>query len=116
MRPYVEGEDMSNITVSKKDTPIKGGMIAHDESNPVDQWYVAPDCFAEYECVMDNPVMKYFKFDHLPAGVLRDTSERFCVLADQIDEHLVNGPEKTVCLRKILEAKDCAVRAALDLK
>jgi hypothetical protein len=25
----------------------------------------------------------------------------------------LDGPELTVCLRKLLEAKDCAVRAAL---
>jgi ferritin-like protein len=29
--------------------------------------------------------------------------------------YLPEGPEATVCLRKLLEAKDCAVRAALDV-
>jgi hypothetical protein len=29
-------------------------------------------------------------------------------------DHLPDGPELTVGLRKLLEAKDCFVRAALD--
>jgi hypothetical protein len=34
-------------------------------------------------------------------------------LAEQIVETLPRNPERTVALRKLLEAKDCAVRAAL---
>jgi hypothetical protein len=43
---------------------------------------------------------------------LQTVSKPFCALAYFVAEEL-EGPEATVCLRKLLEAKDCAVRAAL---
>ena len=52
MRPYIPGEDLSNISVSKEDIPEEGGMIARNAKNPNDQWYVAKDFFEEnYEPV-----------------------------------------------------------------
>jgi len=45
MRPYIPGEDLTGISVSKEDTPELGGMIAINASNPKDQWYVAKDFF-----------------------------------------------------------------------
>jgi hypothetical protein len=62
-----------------------------------------------------TPILRYFEHDHLPAGALRETSARFHGLALEIDEHLPAGPEKSTALRKLLEAKDAAVRAALDV-
>jgi len=47
MRPYVDGEDMTNISVSNVDTPTVGGMIARNPKNHADQWYVAPQYFAD---------------------------------------------------------------------
>jgi len=47
MRPYVEGEDMSGISVSAEDTPEPGGMIARNAKNNKDLWYVAKDFFEE---------------------------------------------------------------------
>lgn len=61
-----------------------------------------------------NPIMRYFAFDHLPPK-LAAFSEPFCQLAEFIDSELPNGPEKSTALRKLLEAKDAAVRSALDL-
>lgn len=37
----------------------------------------------------------------------------FCELAKVIDGTLPDNPEKTTAIRKLLEAKDCAVRALL---
>ncbi len=62
-----------------------------------------------------NPIMKYFAFGHLPEGPLRETSAKFAALAADVDETLPPGPETSTALRKLLEAKDAAVRAALDL-
>lgn len=45
LRPYVEGEDMSRISVANTDTPEVGGMIAVNSENSEDQWYVAKDFF-----------------------------------------------------------------------
>lgn len=56
-------------------------------------------------------LLKFFVWDHLPAD-LQTVSKPFSVLAEEM-AHRLDGPELTVCLRKLLEAKDCAVRAAL---
>lgn len=55
MRPYIEGEDMKDISVAECDTPEIGGMIAHNPDNPKDQWYVAKQYFIDnYEQVKYN--------------------------------------------------------------
>lgn len=46
MRPYVPGEDLSGISVSKEDTPEKGGMIARGADNRA-CWYVSKRFFEE---------------------------------------------------------------------
>lgn len=60
-----------------------------------------------------SPILAYFQFDHLKEGPLRNTSRPFHEFAWLLEEILPPGPEKTVALRKLLEAKDAAVRAAL---
>ena len=45
MRPYILGEDMSGISVSTKDIPEVGGMVARNSDNHEDQWYVGKDFF-----------------------------------------------------------------------
>ncbi len=58
-------------------------------------------------------MMRYFDCRHLH-GSLRETSQRFQALATALAEDgALDGPELTVALRKLLEAKDAAVRAAL---
>ena len=57
-------------------------------------------------------LMQFFEYAHLPAN-LQAVSKPFGELAKQIDESLPNNPEKSTALRKLLEAKDCAVRALL---
>jgi hypothetical protein len=73
-------------------------------------------------------ILRHFRYAHLPAHLQR-VSRPFCELAHALAAvadvghgyHLeelaateLDGPELTVALRKLLEAKDCAVRAALD--
>lgn len=62
-----------------------------------------------------HSILRYFAADHLPAGALRDVSSIIGNHARYLDAVLPNGAEKTTGLRKLLEAKDCFVRAALDL-
>lgn len=57
---------------------------------------------------------RYFDFGHLPPH-LRAVSEQFAALADVLLTMLPDSPELTAALRKLLESKDCAVRAAVDL-
>jgi len=61
---------------------------------------------------MASPIMKYFKYDHLPEN-LQETSKPVGDLAEFFDNGLLDGPEKSAGLRKLLEAKDCFVRAKL---
>lgn len=57
-------------------------------------------------------VLKYFSWEHLPAH-LQEVSKPFGELAQQVAERAPDSAETTVALRKLLEAKDAAVRAAL---
>lgn len=62
-----------------------------------------------------EPMLRYFEFDHLPEGKIRETSHYFSDLAYTIVGELPRTPERTVALRKLLEAKDAATRAAVDV-
>lgn len=59
-----------------------------------------------------EPILQFFAFAHLPQA-LAAVSEPFGMLANQIVVTLPRNPERTVALRKLLEAKDAAVRAKL---
>lgn len=59
-----------------------------------------------------EPMEKFFQYSHLPAHLLA-VSKPFCELASHIVATLPRNPERTVALRKLLEAKDCAVRSVL---
>lgn len=59
-----------------------------------------------------EPIMQFFAHAHLPPH-LAEVSRPFGVLAIKIVEELPRNPERTVALRKLLEAKDAAVRALL---
>ena len=62
---------------------------------------------------MPSPIMKFFAYAHLPER-LQIISKPIGELAKQMDETLPDGPEKSAGLRKLLEAKDCFVRAQLE--
>jgi hypothetical protein len=59
-----------------------------------------------------DPIMRYFRYDHLPTH-LQERSKPFKDLADLMVATLPRNPERSAGLRKLLEAKDCFVRAAL---
>ena len=61
------------------------------------------------------PILRYFSFGHLPEGPLRETSAICHDLARAMALELPPGPELSAGLRKLLEAKDCFVRAAIDI-
>lgn len=65
---------------------------------------------------MAHPILRYFEYAHLKNQNLRDVSGAFRDIAFHIDEDLPDGPEKSTALRKLLESKDAAVRAALDIE
>lgn len=55
-------------------------------------------------------ILQFFAYAHLPPH-LQAVSKPFGDLAQRIVETLPRNPERTVALRKLLEAKDAAVRA-----
>jgi hypothetical protein len=61
---------------------------------------------------MTEHIMQFFTFAHLP-GPLQAISAPFATLAEFVVKTLPRNPERTVALRKLLEAKDAAVRAQL---
>ena len=59
-------------------------------------------------------ILRYFEYAHLPAH-LQPVSRRCADLAEAMVDDLPDGPELTAGLRKLLEAKDCFVRASLPV-
>jgi hypothetical protein len=62
------------------------------------------------EVMMTDRMLKFFKFDHLPRH-LQAVSQPFHELATKVLETCPQSAERTVALRKLLEAKDAAVRS-----
>lgn len=61
---------------------------------------------------MNDRMLQFFAYEHLPPH-LSEISRPFAELAHSIVATLPSNPQRTVALRKLLEAKDCAVRAKL---
>lgn len=61
---------------------------------------------------MTDRMMQFFAYEHLPVH-LQAISKPFGDLAQQIVDTLPSNAERTAGLRKLLEAKDCTVRAYL---
>lgn len=60
----------------------------------------------------EDRMLQFFKYSHLP-DKLQDASRPFCELAVKLIDEYPSNPERTVALRKLLEAKDAAVRSLL---
>lgn len=60
----------------------------------------------------EEPLLQFFAYAHLPEP-LQAVSRPFGELAIDIVGMCPRNPERTVALRKLLEAKDCAVSALL---
>lgn len=63
---------------------------------------------------MASTTIKYFAHAHLPPK-LQAVSKPVGLLAELLEKQLPDGPEKSAGMRKLLEAKDCFVRVALDM-
>jgi len=60
----------------------------------------------------DEPIMRFFAYTHLPIN-LQEVSRPFHALATRVLHTTPRSAERSVALRKLLEAKDAAVRALL---
>ena len=74
-----------------------------------DEYHPAPGEFSDAE-MRDDPILRFFHYEHLPPR-LKELSRPFCNLAAFMVKHYPRNAERTVALRKLLEAKDAAVRA-----
>lgn len=60
-------------------------------------------------------LLELFGYEHLPPH-LQEISKPFHDLANQVaHQRTERGAEQTTCLRKLLEAKDCAVRMGVPV-
>jgi len=57
-------------------------------------------------------LLQFFIYSHLPE-FLQKVSKPFADMAQTLVTTLPSNPERTMALRKLLEAKDCAIRALL---
>jgi len=60
-----------------------------------------------------EPLMKHFEYDSLDKE-LADVAIVFLVAARSVCSNLRPGPERTVSLRKLIEARDAALRAKVN--
>ncbi len=81
------------------------GPRVYSHPNPEAPEVVTPPRKSSY-------LMQFFEYAHLPEH-LQVASRPFGELARTMDQTLPDNPEKSTALRKLLEAKDCAVRALI---
>lgn len=62
---------------------------------------------------METNTFKYFQYKHLPEH-LQKVSKPFAELARLMEDEMPQCAEKSAGMRKLLEAKDCFVRSALE--
>lgn len=64
---------------------------------------------------MASSIMRHFEYGHLPPD-LQAASKPVCELAVEMENGLPDCAEKSAGLRKLVEAKDCFVRAAIEAR
>ena len=62
--------------------------------------------------MFEEKLLQFFSYAHLPEK-MQEVSKPFHDLAHSIVENCPQNPERTVAIRKLLEAKDCAVRSTI---
>lgn len=90
------------------------GYMSYSPAGAFEKGYTATklDPIVEMRQLTEDPILHYFSFQHLPEHLQR-VSRPFADLAAEILRLVPRSPERTVALRKLLEAKDAGVRAAL---
>lgn len=61
---------------------------------------------------VQNPILQFFRVDHLPPN-MQPMAAAFASMAVAMANVLPDNIEKQVCLRRLMEAKEGAVRALL---
>jgi len=101
-----EGERLNIVKASKED---KGETVVVEKTQTADAIHPAPVEFTEQELANDA-ILRFFRYAHLPPA-LQERSRPFAEMARHIIDTTPRNAERTAGLRKLLEAKDCIVRA-----
>lgn len=99
---------------------LREAFYATNTSEPLEEGWPGLERFArliekmaiELGTNKPNPILDFFKYSHLPEH-LQEVSKPLSELANKMDNILPNCAEKSAGLRKLLEAKDCFVRAKI---
>lgn len=99
----------------QKARTLAGSALTQDETSVgkigAHGIHPAPSEFNETD-IANDPILHFFHYAHLPP-TLQETSRRFFELAFAIIRTIPRNAERSTALRKLLEAKDAAVRANL---
>jgi hypothetical protein len=91
---------------------LQAHNAAEDKSkHEYESWKKEQEAKGIEDLAAEEPIMKFFGYSHLPEP-LQDVSRPFLGVAKVIMS-LPRNAERTTALRKLLESKDCAVRARL---
>jgi ferritin-like protein len=93
-----------------KEKEITAGKIVHVPAKEVKN-HIKPII----EQITGEYLLQFFEFGHLPAQ-LQGTAQLFHDQAKAVVASIPANPERTMCLRRLLEAKDCAIRAHIFKK
>jgi len=97
--------------LTEEERTARAHALAESKVNEVEERRLAEEA-GRPEVVDAEALLQFFADEHLPEH-LREHSKPFGDLARRLVETLPSNPERTMALRKLLEAKDCAVRAKL---
>ncbi|HKD30108.1 MAG TPA: Clp protease N-terminal domain-containing protein [Xanthobacteraceae bacterium] len=97
--------------LTEEERTARAHALAESKVNEAEERRLAEEA-GRPEVVDAEALLQFFADEHLPEH-LREHSKPFGDLARRLVETLPSNPERTMALRKLLEAKDCAVRAKL---
>ena len=89
MRPYIPGEDLTKVSVSRKDTPELGGMIAQGSDNNA-LWYISKTFFEQnYKPAGDCSCYSADFVRHIQSH-LKPREEVICTICGRTLQDIVN--------------------------
>jgi len=110
---FREGQRLGEASGATKEEVLKTLTERHPDADEIRIRSAAAVDRDTEQTRPNDRLMRFFTYQHLPPH-LAVVSAPFCHLAEHVCATLPSNPERTVALRKLLEAKDCAVRALLD--
>lgn len=117
LEKYMERVGVENMSGSSEERRDARNDAAVAEKNLFDAIHELEEKTMDENTKQPHPsvvsILKYFDTSHLPPH-LQAVSGSVCALAHDLVGRGLEGPEFTAGLRKLLEAKDCFVRSALD--